>query len=311
MDLVQVRTFVAVAEEQHLTRAADRLHISQSAASAHVRAIEESFGVKLFARTKRGLELTNSGSILLREAKDLLNHAMVLASRARELAGHVSGSLNVGCNSDPILSRIAGIVSAMRSGSPAVHLSLHARNSSATRQGLQNGELDVGVLIGRTSDDGLEYLVLRSVAYRIAGPAAWQEDIDSAGWNALARMPWITPIGNSLAYARMIQELFADRGLQRNTVVETDNDVLIRSMVVAGVGLSLVREDHAQEAQKLGQMAVSPIAAAHSDLLVAYPARRSGDPLIKAFASATRQEWPDARYIKHASNESKSQSQNQ
>ena len=61
MDLVQLRTFVAVAEEQHLTRAADRLFISQSAASAHVRAVEESGDTKRFVRTSRSLELTQAG----------------------------------------------------------------------------------------------------------------------------------------------------------------------------------------------------------------------------------------------------------
>ena len=64
IDLVQRRTFVAVAEEQHLTRAAERLHMSQSAASAHVRAIEERLGTQLFVRTNRSLELTHAGQLL-------------------------------------------------------------------------------------------------------------------------------------------------------------------------------------------------------------------------------------------------------
>ena len=61
MELTQLRTFVAVAQEGHLTRAAERLHISQPAASAHIRALESSFEVQLFVRTNRGLELTEAG----------------------------------------------------------------------------------------------------------------------------------------------------------------------------------------------------------------------------------------------------------
>ena len=65
IDLVQLRTFVAVAEEKHLTRAAERLHISQSAASAHVRAVEESLDTQLFVRTNRSLEPTRACELLL------------------------------------------------------------------------------------------------------------------------------------------------------------------------------------------------------------------------------------------------------
>ena len=87
IDLVQLRTFVAVAEEQHLTRAAERLHMSQSAASAHVRAIEERLGTQLFVRTNRSLELTHAGQLLARKAKALLNEEAVFTSFARELKG--------------------------------------------------------------------------------------------------------------------------------------------------------------------------------------------------------------------------------
>jgi DNA-binding transcriptional LysR family regulator len=76
IDLVPLRTFVAAAEEQHLTRAAERLHISVSAASAHVRAIESMVQTQLFVRTNRNLELTRAGQLLFRKAKALLNEAM-------------------------------------------------------------------------------------------------------------------------------------------------------------------------------------------------------------------------------------------
>ena len=85
IDLVQLRTFVAVAEEQHLTRAAERLHVSQSAASAHVRAVEDNLGSQLFIRTNRRLELTRAGQLLLQKAKNLLNEEALFMSFAREL----------------------------------------------------------------------------------------------------------------------------------------------------------------------------------------------------------------------------------
>ena len=112
IDLAQLRTFVAVAEEQHLTRAAERLHISQSAASAHVKAIEESLDVQLFVRTNRSLELTRAGTLLLGRAKVLLNEATVFTSFALEVRGKIEGHLVIGSGSDPGSSRIGRMVAA-------------------------------------------------------------------------------------------------------------------------------------------------------------------------------------------------------
>ncbi len=93
VDLTHLRTFVAVAHEGHLTRAAERLHISQPAASNHVRALEELLQVKLFARTNRGLELTPAGRRLAESAEHVLGATLELTSIARELRGSVGGKL--------------------------------------------------------------------------------------------------------------------------------------------------------------------------------------------------------------------------
>lgn len=101
VDLLQQRTFVAVGEEQHLTRAAERLNVSQSAASAHVRAVEASLGSQLLIRTNRRLELTRAWQLLLQKAKNLLNEEALFASCARELRGKMEGKLVVSTGSDP------------------------------------------------------------------------------------------------------------------------------------------------------------------------------------------------------------------
>lgn len=84
IDLVQLRTLVAVAEEQQLT--------SQSAASAHVRAVEEVLDTQLFVRTNRSLELTRPGELMLAKAKIFLNEATVFTSFAREMRGKSKGT---------------------------------------------------------------------------------------------------------------------------------------------------------------------------------------------------------------------------
>ena len=97
VDLLRLRTFVAVAEEQHLTRAAERLNVSQSAASAHVRAVEASLGSQLLICTNRRLELTRAGQLLLQKAKNFFNEEALFASFVRELRG----KLVVSTGNDP------------------------------------------------------------------------------------------------------------------------------------------------------------------------------------------------------------------
>jgi DNA-binding transcriptional LysR family regulator len=295
IDLVQLRTFVAVAEEQHLTRAAERLHVSQSAASAHVRAVEETLDTQLFVRTNRNLELTRTGELLLRKAKTLLNEATLFTSYARELRGKTEGNIVVGSNSESSESRLGEVVATLRSAHPLITIDLRARPSAGTRQGLKAGELDVGVLLGRPVDPSFRYYTLTTVQFIIAGPIAWKEQIERADLAELATLPWITPIDNSLAYSSVLARLFTDKGLTLNTVVSFDSSALARSLLPAGVGMTLMRAERAAEGVRDGYLAVSPIAQEEFGLYFAHLGSRKNDPLICAFVEAASAVWPEMR----------------
>jgi DNA-binding transcriptional LysR family regulator len=297
IDLVQLRTFVAVAEEQHLTRASERLHISQSAASAHVRAVEETLDTQLFVRTNRNLELTPAGQLLLRQAKTLLNGAALFTSFARELRGKTEGTLVVGAGTEPAGSRIGEVVAALRAAHPLVSVDLRARPSSGTRQALKIGEIDIAVLLGRPLDAGFSYYKVATVPFRIAGPAAWKEQIERADWAELAALPWIAPTDSSLAYSTMLSQLFGEKGLELNAMVRFDNAALGRAVARAGVGMMLMREEHAWLGEREGSLAISPVAHIEFDLLVAHLASRSDDPLIRAFMDAARVAVPSLERV--------------
>jgi len=298
-DLVQLRTFVAVAEEQHLTRAAERLYISQSAASAHVRALEDRLGTQLFVRTNRSLELTRAGQLLAQKAKKLLNEEALFASFARELNGKVEGTLVVGTSSEPG-TRIGEMLAALRVKHPLVSVDLKARTSSMTRQGLMSGELDVGVLLGRPFDAGFTYYELTTVKYRVAGPIAWKAQIDDADWADLAGLPWLTPSASS-AYSAMLAQLFGDKGLELNSVIQFDNSSVGRTALQAGAGMMLLREEHAIQGEQDGYLAVSPLAQCQTSLSVAHQSGRGEDPLIQAFVDAATVPWPEMKRVRSPS----------
>src|SRR4051794_10662494 len=96
MELYQLRTFVTVADSGHITRAAEKLHLSQPAVSAHVKALEEELGVRLFDRNPGGMLLTRAGGQLRDRAEKVLAEVEHLRQLAASLRGEIVGRLRVG-----------------------------------------------------------------------------------------------------------------------------------------------------------------------------------------------------------------------
>jgi DNA-binding transcriptional LysR family regulator len=290
MDLTQLRTFVAIAQEGRLTRAAERLHISQPAASAHIRTLEAELEVQLFARTNRGLELTPAGRRLAGSAERVLGSAVELASLARSLRASSAGRLDLGSNADPVLNRLGPLMIWLRDHHPLIELNLEVRSSLATRQGVRAGELDGGFLLGSGADKGLLELPLTRLEYRIAGPRAWAAQVREADWKELAALPWIvTAPGTS--NAEMRDQLFRVRGFEINAAVEVNNDLLVRTLISDGVGIGLVRRDLAEEGERQGTFGLATIGLAATSLLfVSAPARRD-DPLLQALGDGIGAIW--------------------
>ena len=201
----------------------------------------------------------------------------------------------IGASSEPASTGIGELIGALRSKHPLISVDLRARPSASTRQGLRTGEFDIGLILGRPIDPGFTYYALNNVQFRVAGPAAWKEKIESANWMELASLPWITTTDASIAYTAMLKDLFEARGLELNIVATFDNAAVGRAMLEAGVGVMLMREVHVKQGVEQGKMAVSPIAQAQFQLFMAHLTSRRNDPLIRAFLEAATDVWPELR----------------
>ena len=98
MELYQLKTFLAVAREEHLTRAAERLHISQPSVSAHIKALEEELGVKLFILSARGMVPNHAGQAIKAKAELALKAVEAVQLQAERLRSDVSGPACIGLN---------------------------------------------------------------------------------------------------------------------------------------------------------------------------------------------------------------------
>ncbi|HSW15692.1 MAG TPA: LysR family transcriptional regulator [Ramlibacter sp.] len=290
MDLTQLRTFVAVVQEGHLTRAAERLHISQPTASNHIKALESHFGLQLFVRTARGLEPTAAGVRLAESAGRVLGSTMELVSLARELQGAPSGRLSLGTLADPQTTRLSSLVAWLRTQHPLLELNIESRNSLSTKQGLRSGELDAGFFVSSALEDDMDGVVLRLQDYVVAGPAAWKDRLPNADWRALAAMPWIvTPNGTS--NAELCEQFFRPRGLQINVALAVNNDALLRALIVEGVGIGFVRREIAEEGQASGAYAIAPMTMSCAKLLFGYMRARKSDPVIQMVEGGLQDIW--------------------
>ena len=122
MEFYHLKTFVTVAEERHLTRAAERLFVSQPAISAHIKALEEELGLALFERTSKGMLPTAAGEALLARARRALAAVGEVGLHAQELRGEVIGAVRIGLNTDAGFLRLVELQSLLKARHPRLEI---------------------------------------------------------------------------------------------------------------------------------------------------------------------------------------------
>jgi DNA-binding transcriptional LysR family regulator len=294
MELYQLRSFAAVAELGNLTRAAERLHLSQPAVSAHIKALEEELEVVLFERGPGGMALTAAGRLLLHEAENVMTAAQQLRSRALTLRGQVVGHLRLGTLTDPEFIRLGDLLARAFERSPLVTIELHHEVTGEAFDKVRDGELDATFYYGERAHPAVAALPLREIAFRVAAPAAWRDRIVGAGWEAVAALPWIMtpPVSSHHALATA---LFRARGAEPSTLVEADNESVIRSLVASGLGLALVREDLGLADQAAGSLCLWSDAEDDVRLVTTlsflYPREREREPALAALVALVADLW--------------------
>jgi DNA-binding transcriptional LysR family regulator len=143
MELRHLQHFVAVAEDQHFTRAAERLMVSQSGLSASIRALERELRAPLFVRTTRRVTLTEAGRALLAEAERILAQVRAAHEAVAAVQGVVRGTLAVGTEQCIAGVHVAGLLAAFRRRHPDVEIRLRQSGSGALAEEVAAGRLDL------------------------------------------------------------------------------------------------------------------------------------------------------------------------
>jgi LysR family nitrogen assimilation transcriptional regulator len=236
MDLRQLRYFVGIVQAGSLSRAADRLHVAQSAISHHLASLESELEKQLVTRGPKGILLTEAGNVLYRHAEVILRHVeqakLDATSALNEPAGRVSIGLPVAWT--PLIGY--ELFARMRKAHPQILLYLTDGNSSLLRERLINGRLDIAVLFTGQAERGLvvESLLQEELFYVTADP-----DPSPIAVAEAAQRPLLLP-GPGSASQRAAQQVFGQHGLTVTPIGEIDTHITLLHAIAAGIGNSIL-----------------------------------------------------------------------
>lgn len=288
MDIHQLKTFVAVAREGSITRASELLHLSQPAASAHIKALEEALGLSLFERTPRGMSLTGEGERLLVKAEQTLASHQELMDEATRIKGRLTGKLRLGAGSNSNNDAIGRLVAALAQRSPEVEVIVRHGSSLEILAGLRNGGLDAGLYneAGEPEPD-LATLEVSQFKIHLAAAPGLVPASDPPDWVALADLAWIYPPASSCC-GRTAEELFRTHKIRPKRNISVDREDVTRSLIAGGLGVGLLHSDTAREAQARGEVELLFESRTSVRVLFAHLAARERDPLLATAAAIVR-----------------------
>lgn len=243
VELRQLRYFVAVAEEGSVSRAAQRLHLSQPPLSTQLRQLEDELGVRLFERSNRGIVLTAAGTVFQAEARAVLARLEQGKRQAREAGREDVGTLTVGFVSIAALGVLPPALKAFRARYPAVEVELHELTTDAQVRELRAGRLDLGVGLAPVEEADLQFEGVLREPLLLAAPASHalargEGAVDLRAFAAEAFIIPPRPLAPGL-YDVVMEQCraagFAPRVTQQARQMQT-----VIGLVAAGMGFALV-----------------------------------------------------------------------
>jgi DNA-binding transcriptional LysR family regulator len=282
MEIHQLKTFVAVAREGSITRASERLHLSQPAVSAHIKAIEDTLGLTLFERTPRGMSLTGDGIRLFAKAEQTLAAHRELLEEASRIKGSLTGKLRLGTASNASPEALGHLLTALSERFPDVEVALQHGTSLELLNGLRNGSLDAGFYNeAGESDAALTTLEVGCFDIYLVAPPRLVPISEALDWKTLAELSWIGPTSGSCC-GQAAENLFKLHQFRPKRIINIDRESVTRTLIAGGVGVGLLHAEAARQAQLGGEAEIVCTAQRGVRVLFAHLAARGQDPLLSA-----------------------------
>lgn len=257
MTLEQLRIFVAVAERQHVTRAAEDLRLTQSATSAAIAALEARYATKLFDRVGRRIELTDAGRLFLIEARAVLAQAAAAEALLDDLAGLKRGTLLLAASQTVANYCLPPLMHRFRAAYPGVTLRLAIGNTEQVTAWVNDIRVDLGFVEGKVENPALSITpIAEDELVLVAGadqPWATQDKITP---KELIAIPWVLREAGSGTRA-IFEAALASFGLTIADCIitlELPSNEAVLAAVEAGAGATVVSEVVARARIRAGSL---------------------------------------------------------
>ncbi|WP_299538259.1 LysR family transcriptional regulator [uncultured Streptomyces sp.] len=295
MELRQLEHFVAVAEEQHFTRAAERLAVSQSGLSASVRALEQELRTPLFSRTTRSVRLTEAGRALLVEAVRTLAASRAARDAVDAVRGLLRGTLTVGAEQCVAGVGPARLLAAFHHAHPHMEIRLRQEGTTRLLDGVASGRLDLAfaATVGPAEWHGELRPLATEEMVVLCGPGHRFGAAPRLTWERLAGERFID-FHPDWGPRRAADAAFSAAGAVRTVAFEVNDVHSLLELVHEGLGIAVVPRHFSRKPEAAGLTTheltgppdVRPVVY---ESVVVLPPARSMSPGAKALMSLMRE----------------------
>ncbi len=236
-----LRYFLAVADELHFGRAAERLHMAQPPLSQQIQRLESMVGVQLFVRTRHSVRLTPAGEVFASEVRPLFESLERSVQHARHIESGWTGSLTIGFLSSAPYTVLPAILRAYREAFPGVTLDLRQMSASAQVEALQLRQIDIGLLRPIENDSVVKTQRLMSEPFVLVvpnlHPLVSQDDVSAS---ALRDEPFIMVPHHRGTFGKIVEAFCEAHGFTPRVAMEAAEMHTVVGLVSAGLGIAMV-----------------------------------------------------------------------
>lgn len=289
MDIRQLRYFVAIAEQGSFSRAAAHLHVAQPALSLHVRNMETDLDVQLLHRSPKGVIPTEAGTILLRNARIILDQLTIAEEEVRGHQNDPAGEVRLGLPGTVSEVLSVPLIAATHLRYPKIKIRIAEAMSGFVLEWMRESRIDLAIVYRDVSDHGIETVQLLEEELFFFGPAEDPEhqDLPPPGkaikFGQVARLPLILP-GPSHGLRELVARQATTIDIGLNTVIDIDSYGNIKELVRDGFGYSILPANAIARETQAGELRQWPIVdpSIRRSLYLAYSIER---PMTNAVAA--------------------------
>lgn len=296
MTLDQLKTFIAVAEREHITRAAEALDLAQSAVSAAVASLERELGAKLFSRIGRGIALTEAGSLLLGEARAILGRVQSATLAVRELSDLKRGRITLKASQTIANHFLPPKLVRFHEAYPGIALEVLSGNSAEVARAVTNGEVELGLIEDELQDVEAKTLIAERVAQDrlaivVSKSHPWA-GLKMPQQQELAAASWVMREAGSGTRAilnRYLEAHKVDLG-SLNIVLELPSNEAVLAAVSAGQGVTILSESVCADSVEAGRVVQLTLDLGMRSFYAVQHADRYRSKAVSALLAALRDE---------------------